>query len=36
MRDALDFVTKTLKLRYIVTVTNILIYTSDGILLNKQ
>ena len=36
MRDALDYVTKTLNLRYIVTATNILIYTSDGILMNKQ
>ena len=36
MRDALDYVTKTLNLRYIVTATNILIYSSDGILMNKQ
>ena len=36
MRDALDYVTKTLNLRYTVTATNILVYTADGILLNKQ
>ena len=36
MRDALDYVTKTLNLRYTVTATNILIYTADGMLLNKQ
>jgi len=35
-RDALDYVTSTLNLRYTVTSTNILIYTADGILLNKQ
>ncbi|GEM_PF-7060231 len=36
MRDALDYVTKTLNLHYRVTATNILVYTADGILLNKQ
>ena len=36
VRDALDYVTKTLNLSYKVSGTNILIYTSDGILLNKQ
>ena len=36
MRKALDYVTTTLNLRYTVTATNILVYTADGILLNKQ
>lgn len=36
LRDLLNDVTKTLGIRYIVTDTNILVYTADGILLNKQ
>jgi len=35
-RDLLNNVTKALNLRYKVTDTSILIYTDDGILLNKQ
>ena len=35
-REALDHVTSTLNLRYEVTATNILIFTDDGTLLNKQ
>lgn len=35
-REALDYVTSTLNLRYKVTATNILIFTDDGILLNKK
>ena len=36
LRDLLNNVTKTQNLRYKVTATNILIFTSDGILLNKR
>lgn len=36
VRDLLNYVTKTLNLRYIVTETSILIYTVDGTLLNKK
>ena len=36
LRDLLNYVTKTLNMRYAVTDTNILVYTGDGTLLNKQ
>jgi hypothetical protein len=36
VREVLNYVTSTLNLHYKVTATNILIFTDDGILLNKQ
>jgi hypothetical protein len=36
LRDLLNYVTKSLGIRYTVTDTNILVYTADGTLLNKQ
>ena len=36
LRDLLNYVANTLNIRYVVTETNILVYTADGTLLNKQ